>query len=55
MDLSDCRGPHRKGWLGPNAADSYVPDYLTGEYPADYGWGSAWLAAGPKAFQPTRG
>ena len=55
MDLSDCCGPHRKRWLGPNAADSYVPDYLTGEYPGDYGWGSAGLAAGPKAFEPARG
>ena len=33
VDLSDCCGPQRKRWLGPNAADSYVPDYLTGEYP----------------------
>ena len=41
VDLSDWCGPHRKRWLGPNAADSYVPDYLTGEYPGDYGWGSA--------------
>ena len=55
VDLSDCCGPHRKRWLGPNAADSNVPDYLTGEYPGDYGWGSAGLAAGPKAFEPARG
>ena len=55
VDLSDWGGPHRKRWLGPNAADSYVPDYLTGEYPGDYGWGSAGLAAGPKAFEPARG
>ena len=51
-DPSDWCGPHRKRWLGPNAADSYVSDYLTGEYPGDYGWGSAGLAAGPKAFEP---
>ena len=55
VDLSDWCGPHRKRWLGPNAADSNVPDYLTGEYPGDYGWGSAGLAAGPKAFEPARG
>ena len=55
VDLSDWCGRHRKRWLGPNAADSYVPDYLTGEYPGDYSWGSAGLAAGPKAFEPARG
>ena len=55
VDLLDWGDPHRKRWLGPNAADSYVPDYLTGEYPGDYGWGSAGLAAGPKAFEPARG
>ena len=55
VDLSDWGGPHRKRWLGPNAADSYVPDYLTSEYPGDYGWGSAGLAAGPKAFESARG
>ena len=55
VDLSDWGAPHRKRWMGPNAADSYVPDYLTGEYPGDYGWGSAGLAAGPKAFEPARG
>ena len=26
VDFSDWCGPHRKRWLGPNAADSYVPD-----------------------------
>ena len=55
VDLSDWCGPHRKRWLGPNAADSYVLDYLTAEYPRDYGWGSAGLAAGPKAFEPACG
>ena len=54
-DLSGRFGPHRKRWLGPNAADSYVRDYLTGGYPGDYGWGSPGLAAGPKAFEPVRG
>ena len=55
VDLSDLSGRRRQRWLGPNAADSYVPHYLTGEYPGDYGWGSAGLAAGPKAFEPARG
>ena len=55
VDLSDWCGPNHKTWLGPNAADSYVPDYLTGEYPGDYGWDSHGLAAGPKAFEPARG
>ena len=55
MDLSDWCGPHRKRRLGPDTADSYVPDYLTGECPGDYSWGSAGLAAGPKVFEPARG
>ena len=55
VDLSDCCGPHRKRWLGPNAADSNVQDYLTGEYPGDYGGGSNRLAAGFKAYEPARG
>ena len=36
-DLSGWYSPDRKKWLGPNTTDSYVPDYLTGEYPSDYG------------------
>ena len=55
VDLSDWCGPDRKKWLGPNAADSCGPDYLTGEYPGDYGWDSFGLAAGPKAFEPVCG
>ena len=55
VDLSGWNGPDRKKWLGPNIVDSYVPDYLTGEYPSDYGWDSARLAAGPKTFEPARG
>ena len=51
VDLSDWCGPDQKKWLGPSAADSDVSDYLTGEYPGDYGWDSAELAAGPKAFE----
>ena len=37
VDLSGWYGPDCKKWLGPNTADSYVFDYLTGEYPGDYG------------------
>ena len=55
VDLSGWSGPHCKKWLGPNTADSYVLDYLTGEYPGDYGWDSAGNAAGPKTFEPARG
>ena len=55
VDLSHWCGPHRKRWLGPNAADSYISDYLTGEYPGDYGRGYGRLAAGPKAFGSARG
>ena len=51
VDLSDWCGRDRNKWLGPNASDSYVPDYLPGEYPSDYGWHGAGLAAGPKAFK----
>ena len=35
VDLSDWCGLDQKRWLGPNAADSYVPDNLTGGYPGD--------------------
>ena len=41
VDLSGRYSPDRKKWLGPNTADSYVSDYLTGDYPGDYGWDSA--------------
>ena len=55
VDLFGWYGLDRKKWLGPNTAESYVFDYLTGEYPRDYGWDSAGPAAGPKAGGPERG
>ena len=54
MDLSGWYGPDRKKWFGPNITDSYVFDYLTPEYPGDYGWDSAGPAAGPKTYGPAR-
>ena len=54
MDLSGWYGPDCKKWLGPNTASSSVPDYLTGEYPRDYGWDSAGPAADPKAIKRLR-
>ena len=54
MDLSGWYGPDCKKWLGPNTAGSSVPHYLTGEYPGDYGWDSAGLAADPNAIERLR-
>ena len=51
MDLSGWYGRDCKKWLGPNIVGSYVPYYLTGGYPGDYGWDSAWPAAEPKTFK----
>ena len=55
VDLSGWYGPDRKKWLGPNTADSNVLDYMTGEYPGDYGWDSAGPTTCPTTFEPARG
>ena len=55
VDLSSWYGLDRKRWFAPTIADSYAFDYLTGQYPSDFGWDSAGPAAGPKAYGPARG
>ena len=47
-------GPDGPKWFGHFSSTASTPAYLKGEYPGDYGWDSAGLAADPKTCERYR-